>query len=192
MDKQTCAFSIPHEDKFAHLYQAVYSPIAIEAGFEPIRVLDFARRADAIGEAWDATKADIAVVDLTNACGQPFYFLALRQFQAKPTILTSQRLDDVPLAFRALPIVEYHLNEPRWDKKLKTELLSTIETVMKNSESAILNPFGVGENTTADEQINKVMGWAENEKPADDVKWKMGFHTFVEEARKRRGDDNAT
>jgi|GEM_PF-5270319 hypothetical protein len=189
--EQTCAFSIPHEDKFNYLYQAIYAPVAIEAGLTPLRVLDFGRRSEAIEEAWEASTSHVAVVDLTNACGQPFYYLALRQLQGKPTILTSQSLDDVPIPFRSLPTIEYQPSESRWDKRLRKELLAAIEAVLKDPASAVFNPLATGELDATNPENSKVMGWTENESPDDSVEWKMGFHTFIEEARKHRDKDKS-
>ena len=86
MSKPICAFAIPHDDRFNYLYQAIYAAVAIEAGFEPQRMLDLGRRNESIREAWDASAADLAVVDLTNSSGQPYYYLALRQLQGNARV----------------------------------------------------------------------------------------------------------
>lgn len=77
--------------------------------------------------------ADLVIADLTDKNPNVFYELGVRHALGKPTILISQRIDDVPFDLRPYRTIAYGIS-PRAIKKLESDLEQTIRNVFQGEQ----------------------------------------------------------
>jgi hypothetical protein len=68
-------------------------------------------------------------------------FMGLAHALAKPVILVAESMDDIPFDLRALRIIVYDKNHPRWGERLEEKVKSSIEEVLKSPQEAVLPAF---------------------------------------------------
>jgi hypothetical protein len=60
---------------------------------------------------------------------------------AKPEILITESMEDVPFDLRALRVLEYNKNQPRWGDHLQTRITKAIQEVIAAPLEAVLPAF---------------------------------------------------
>ena len=120
-------------------YVDVFKPAIEAAGLVPRRADDLYRPGTIINDIWMYTKqARLILADLSSKNPNVLYELGLAHAIAKPAILVTESVDDIPFDLRALRVIEYDKNAPNWGDILKQSITKSIAEVLSAPMKAIL------------------------------------------------------
>ena len=126
---------------FDTYYEKIYIPAIRATDLAPKRVDDLYRPSAIINDIWEYTnKAKVILADLTGKNSNVFYELGLAHALAKPAILVTENINDVPFDLRSLRILEYNKNLPDWSTQLRENIESAIKATLASPGSSLL-PF---------------------------------------------------
>lgn len=154
-DNEICFTIMPFGGWFDNYYSQIYSHAIEESGLVPRRADDVYRPGTIVHDIWDLTKtAKIIVADLTGKNPNVLYELGLAHALAKPVILITESLDDIPFDLRALRIIEYNKNDPEWGDILKEKTKEAIREVSESPLKAVLPAFLEVDETKPSKKIS--------------------------------------
>lgn len=140
--KEICFTIMPFGGWFDSYYEDIYCPAIQSCNMEPRRADDLYRPSNIVQDIWSLTKrAKIVLADLTNKNANVFYELGLAHSLAKPAILITQSLDDVPFDLRSLRVIEYDKNSPNWGQILQENIAKAINETLKSPTETIPTAF---------------------------------------------------
>ena len=140
--EETCFVIMPFGGWFDQYYETIYEPAIKSSGLEPRRADDLYRPSSIVHDIWSLTKeAKIVLADLTDKNPNVFYELGLAHAMAKPAILVTASLSDVPFDLRALRVLEYDKNRPNWGDLLMSNIQQSISEVLASPSEAVLPTF---------------------------------------------------
>ncbi len=125
-----------------HYYLDIFRPAIEDAGLTPRRADDIFRPGTIVNDIWACTKeAKIILADLTGKNANVLYELGLAHAIAKPAILVTESIEDIPFDLRALRVIEYDKNAPNWGDILKQAITESIKETMEAPLKSILPTF---------------------------------------------------
>lgn len=140
--QETCFTIMPFGGWFDEYYESIYCPAIQAAGLKPCRADDLYRPSTIVTDIWSYTqKAKLVLADLSGKNPNVFYELGLAHALAKPAILITEAIDDVPFDLRALRVLEYNKNQPRWGEILQEKITNAIREVVQSPLQAVLPAF---------------------------------------------------
>ena len=140
--KDACFVIMPFGGWFDSYYSTIYAPAIEEAGLIASRADDIYRPSTIVHDIWELTKkAKIVLADLTGKNANVFYELGLAHALAKPAILISETMDDVPFDLRALRVIEFDKQHPEWGHSLKTKIKNSIKEILNSPLNSVLPTF---------------------------------------------------
>jgi len=140
--KDTCFIITPFSGWFDDYYDRIYRPAIEAGGLIATRADDLYRPGTIVNDIWKFTQdARIVLADLTHKNPNVFYELGLAHALAKPAILITESIDDVPFDLRSLRVLQYDKNRPDWGETLKHDITNAIEEVLKAPTEAVLPTF---------------------------------------------------
>jgi hypothetical protein len=140
--QDSCFTIMPFGGWFDNYYEDIYRPAVIEAGLVPHRADDVYRPGTIVHDIWQFTKeAKVILADLTGKNPNVLYELGLAHALAKPAIIVTESLDDIPFDLRALRIVEYDKEAPDWGQILEAKITRSLKEVHESPLKAILPAF---------------------------------------------------
>jgi len=140
--QETCFTIMPFGGWFDTYYETVYVPAIEAAGLLPCRADDLYRPSTIIHDIWTYTQsAKLVLADLSGKNANVFYELGLAHALAKPAILITESMEDVPFDLRALRVLEYNKNEPRWGEVLQEKITTSIMEVLQAPLQSVLPAF---------------------------------------------------
>lgn len=140
--RDTCFTIMPFGGWFDDYYETVYKPAIEAAGLKPCRADDLYRPSTIVTDIWSYTQsAKLVLADLSGKNPNVFYELGLAHALAKPAILITESIEDVPFDLRALRVLEYNKNQPRWGELLQSQITSSILEVLSAPLQAVLPAF---------------------------------------------------
>lgn len=123
-------------------YKLIYQPAVEAAGLVPRRADDLYRPGTIVADIWCLTKeAKVVLADISGKNPNVLYELGLAHAVAKPAVLVTESMDDVPFDLRSLRVLEYDKNQPAWSKSLKVEITKAIKEALKVPLEAVLPAF---------------------------------------------------
>lgn len=138
----TCFTIMPFGGWFDAYYTSIYKPAIEAVGLIPCRADDLYRPSAIVNDIWTYTKSSkLILADLTGKNPNVFYELGLAHALAKPAILIAESIEDVPFDLRALRVLEYDKNQPRWGDELKERITKAIQEVIASPIEAVLPTF---------------------------------------------------
>lgn len=141
-NRDSCFTIMPFGGWFDKYYEDVFSSAITDAGLLPRRADDVYRPGTIVNDIWQFTKeAKVILADLTGKNPNVLYELGLAHALAKPVIIVSESLDDIPFDLRALRIVEYDKKAPNWGDILKRKITRSIKEVLESPLKSILPVF---------------------------------------------------
>lgn len=141
-EKKSCFTIMPFGGWFDDYYETIYAPAINAAGLNPKRADDLYRPSTIVNDIWQMTQeAEIVLADLTGKNPNVFYELGLAHAIAKPAILITESMDDVPFDLRSLRVLEYNKNIPNWGEKLGDDITNAIEEITNSPLDAVLPAF---------------------------------------------------
>ena len=139
---ETCFTIMPFGGWFDDYYESIYRPAIEASNLKAVRADDLYRPGTIVNDIWSFTQeAKIIIADLTGKNPNVFYELGLAHALAKPVILISESMDDVPFDLRALRVIEYDKNEPNWGNLLKEKISKSLNEVLIAPTEAVLPTF---------------------------------------------------
>lgn len=137
-----CFCIIPYGEWSDYYYDSIYYPAIKAAGLIPQRADDLYRPSTIVNDIWDFTKnAKVLLADLSGKNPNVFYELGLAHAAAKPVILITESMDDVPFDLRSLRIIIYDTKEPDWGNTLKESIKQALKETLSSPSEAILPTF---------------------------------------------------
>ena len=146
--KDTCFTIMPFRGWFDMYYADIYVPAVEAADLKPTRADDLFRTSTIINDIWTMTKkAKVILADLTGKNPNVLYELGLAHAIAKPAVLVTENIDDVPFDLRHLRVIIYDKNEPNWGDILSGKITKAISEVLEAPEKSVLATFLSTEST---------------------------------------------
>lgn len=137
-----CFTIMPFGGWFDEYYESIYCPAIEAAKLKPCRADDLYRPSTIVNDIWSYTqKAKLVLADLSGKNPNVFYELGLAHALAKPAILVTESIEDVPFDLRALRVLEYNKNQPRWGELLQEKITASIKEVLQSPIQAVLPAF---------------------------------------------------
>jgi hypothetical protein len=137
-----CFTIMPFGGWFDTYYESIYRPAIEAAGLVPRRADDLYRPSAIVHDIWTLTKtATIVLAELSGKNPNVFYELGLAHAIARPAILVTQTMDDVPFDLRALRVIVYDRNRPDWGADLKNSIEASIREVLTSPTKSVLPSF---------------------------------------------------
>ena len=137
-----CFVIMPFGGWLDDYYETIYRPAIVAAGLEAHRADDLYRPSTIVNDIWTYTRrAKLLLADLTGKNPNVFYELGLAHALAKPAILVAESMDDIPFDLRALRIITYDKNDPKWGEILQQKVQAAIGEVLKAPQEAVLPAF---------------------------------------------------
>lgn len=153
----TCFMIMPFGEWFDSYYDRIYLPAIDAAGLVPRRADDLYRPSAIINDIWTMTQeAKLILADLSGKNPNVFYELGMAHALAKPAILVTETMDDVPFDLRALRVIVYEKNRPDWGDALREKIQSAIEEVLESPLEAVLPTFIKVKETSSQPTASKV------------------------------------
>jgi hypothetical protein len=133
---------MPFGGWFDDYYETIYRPAIEAADLKPTRADDLYRPGTIVNDIWNFTRsAKLVLADLTGKNPNVFYELGLAHSLAKPAILVTETLDDVPFDLQALRVLEYDKNVSNWGETLRQSITKAIRGVLAAPREAVLPTF---------------------------------------------------
>lgn len=138
----TCFVIMPFGSWNDEYYQRIFKPAISDAGLAPIRADDLYRPGSIINDIWRLTQdAKVVLADLSTKSANVLYELGLAHAIAKPVVIVSEALEDVPFDLRALRVIEYDKNAHNWGKLLAESITKAIEGALDVPLNFVLPTF---------------------------------------------------
>jgi hypothetical protein len=133
---------MPFGGWFDDYFESIYKPALEEAGLKVNRADDLYRPSTIVNDIWTYTQsAKLILADLSNKNPNVFYELGLAHALAKPAILITESIEDVPFDLRALRVIEYDKNQPRWGEVLHEKIANSAREVLQVPLESVLPAF---------------------------------------------------
>ena len=140
--KLTCFTIMPFGEWFDDYYDELYCPAIKAAGLEPRRADDLYRPSTIINDIWSYTQsAKLILADLTGKNPNVFYELGLAHALAKPAILITESISDVPFDLRSLRVIVYDKNQHDWGVTLQESITKSIKEIVDSPLESVLPTF---------------------------------------------------
>lgn len=151
-----CFTIMPFGGWFDDYYASVYRPAIEAAGMEPKRADDLYRPSTIVNDIWSYTQqATMILADLTGKNPNVFYELGLAHALAKPAILITESMDDVPFDLRALRVIEYDKNNPDWGESLQSNITKAIKEIKDAPLESVLPAFLAVKTSTKKKELTE-------------------------------------
>lgn len=140
--KETCFVIMPFGSWFDNYFTEIYKPAIQNAGLEAKRADDIYRPSTIVQDIWTYTQeSTIVLADLTGKNANVFYELGLAHSLAKPAILVTNSMEDVPFDLRALRVIEYNKNDCNWGNTLREKIEKSIRETLASPLNSVLPAF---------------------------------------------------
>lgn len=137
-----CFVIMPFGGWFDVYYEKIYREAIVRAGLTPRRADDLYRPSNIVQDIWEFTKkAKVILADLTDKNPNVLYELGLAHALAKPVILISERIDDIPFDLRSLRIIGYDKNRQNWGEILTRDIEKAIKETIESPTQTIPAAF---------------------------------------------------
>lgn len=133
-DKEKIVFVImPFEDWFHIYYDKIYIKAIEKTKLTPKILANSVGPKVLVQEMFDLTKkAEVILADLTRNNANVCYELGLAHALNKPAILIIDSTETIPFDVTAFRVIKYDKNFPDWGDKLKQDIISSLEEIIKN------------------------------------------------------------
>lgn len=141
-NENICFVMMPFGNPYDDYYQEIYKPAIEEVGFGAKRADSLFRPSPIIKDIWEyINKSKVLIADITDLNGNVMYELGLAHAIAKPVIIISDSINNVPFDLRFLRILIYDNKKPRWAEELKEKIKKSIEEIIESPSDSILPAF---------------------------------------------------
>jgi hypothetical protein len=115
VDEQLCFVLLPLRSPFLGYFEQIIKPAALEAGLTAIKADDIYGTRAVIKDIWDQIwKARAVVAIVTGRNPNVNYELGICHSLGIPTVLITEREEDVPFDYRHRRYIPYRTREAGW------------------------------------------------------------------------------
>lgn len=152
---------MPFGDWHDIYFDEIYKKAIKKTSLNPIRLDDPNGPDVLVQQMFSFTKkAEVILADLTGNNPNVCYELGLAHALDKPTILISESVEDIPFDITPFRVIKYDKNVPDWGEKLKTEIVNSLNEVVKSPDKfkpSKLLSIESSDNTNELESIRREM-----------------------------------
>lgn len=142
MQENFCFVLMPFDNQFADYYQKIYKPAIEQCKLVARRADSIYRPSPILHDIWNfINDSALVLADITGKNPNVMYELGLSHAIAKPAIIISNNIDDVPFDLRSLRILLYNTHNPSWAEELKTSITKAITETIDSPTDAVLPTF---------------------------------------------------
>ncbi|MFY9907413.1 MAG: TCP-1/cpn60 chaperonin family protein, partial [Terriglobales bacterium] len=136
VDNQRCFVLLPLRTPFLGYFDKIIKPAALENGLAAVKADEIYGTRAVISDIWELIwTSRLAVAIVTDQNPNVNYELGMCHTLGVPTILVTERPEDVPFDYRHRRYVRYTPREAGWEQKLFEDLRNTIRTVLASPGS---------------------------------------------------------
>jgi hypothetical protein len=140
--KDKCFVISPFGGWHDDYYTEIFCPAIKSAGLSPARADDLFRSSNIVHDIWHLVLSSrVLLADLTNKNPNVFYELGLAHAARKPVLLLTQSMEDVPFDLRALRVIEYEVEHPKWGEVLRDGIRQGLSEMLDSPQSSVLPTF---------------------------------------------------
>lgn len=133
---------MPFGSPFDSYYEQIYKPAIENLNFNSKRADSLFRPSPIIKDIWEyINHSKILLADITGLNPNVMYELGLAHAIAKPVIIISDTIENVPFDLRFLRILIYDTKNPTWALDLKNSITKSIEEILESPTDSILPVF---------------------------------------------------
>ena len=142
MKKKICFVMMPFGGDFEDYYKEIYHTAIEECDLLPRRADSIYRPSPILHDIWTFINDSLLVIaDITGRNPNVMYELGLAHAIAKPAIIITNNIEDVPFDLRALRILVYNSNKPNWAAELSNSIKKSINEIIETPTDAVLPTF---------------------------------------------------
>lgn len=131
VDAQLCFVLLPLRAPFLGYFEKIIKPAALEAGLSALKADDIYGTRAVMKDVWEHIwKARAVVAIATGKNPNVNYELGICHTLGIPTVLITEKAEDVPFDYRHLRYIEYHIREAGWEQKLREDITKTLKKDM--------------------------------------------------------------
>jgi chaperonin GroEL len=136
VNNQRCFVLLPLRSPFLGYFEKIIKPAALEAGLTAVKADDIYGTRAVISDIWELIwTSKIAIAVVTDQNPNVNYELGMCHTLGVPTILVTEKAEDVPFDYRHRRYVRYTPREAGWEQKLFEDLRNTIKAVLMSPDS---------------------------------------------------------
>jgi hypothetical protein len=155
--QDTCFIIMPFGEWFDTYYESIYLPAIEATGLIARRADNLYRPSAIINDIWALTsEAKLILADLSEKNANVFYELGMAHALAKPAILVTESMEDVPFDLRSLRVIVYEKNRPDWGDALREKIQLAIKEVLVSPLEAVLPTFIKVKESSSQPTVSKV------------------------------------
>jgi hypothetical protein len=152
----TCFVIMPFGSWFDQYYEEIYIPAIESAGLIARRADDLYRPSTIVNDIWSLTKdAKVILADLSGKNPNVFYELGLAHAIAKPAVLVSEAIEDIPFDLRGLRVIIYDKNASNWGGVLRSTIKSSITEVLASPLDSVLPTFLKIKESSSEKSVSR-------------------------------------
>jgi hypothetical protein len=134
VDEALCFVLMPFGSNFDAYYRDIIKEAVTDAGLSPLRADEVYGTSAIIQDIWNQIwRARIVVADVTSRNPNVAYELGICHALGVPTVIITQRIDDVPFDFRHIRCIVYETDKTRWERRLQDALRNTLVATLKDT-----------------------------------------------------------
>jgi chaperonin GroEL len=133
VDHHRCFVLLPLRAPFLGYFEKIIKPAALEVGLSAVKADDIYGTRAVIKDIWDLIwTARVVVAIVTDQNPNVNYELGMCHTLGVPTILVTERPEDVPFDYRHRRYVRYVPKEAGWEQKLFENLINTLKSALSS------------------------------------------------------------
>ena len=129
VDAQLCFVLLPLRSPFLGYFDKIIKPAALQSGLTAVKADDIYGTRAVIRDIWELIwKARAVIAIVTDKNPNVNYELGMCHSLGVPSVLITEREEDVPFDYRHRRYIHYHPREADWQQKLTDDLTKTLKT----------------------------------------------------------------
>jgi chaperonin GroEL len=137
VDLDLCFVLLPLRSPFVGYFEKIIKPAAAEAGLVAVKADDIYGTRAVISDIWEHIwKARAVVAIVTGKNPNVNYELGICHSLGIPTVLISEKKEDVPFDYRHRRYIPYRTQEADWQQKLTEDITKTLKAVLSSPSAA--------------------------------------------------------
>lgn len=135
IDREKCFVLLPLRTPFLGYFEKIIKPAALSAGLTAVKADDIYGTRAVIRDIWELIwTARIVIAIVTDQNPNVNYELGMCHTLGVPTILVTEKAEDVPFDYRHRRYVRYLPLEAGWEQKLSEDIRNTIRTILPSTK----------------------------------------------------------
>ncbi len=136
VDSELCFVLLPLRNPFLGYFEGIIKPAAQEVGLVATKADDIYGSRRVMADIWEHIwKARAVVAIVTGKNANVNYELGICHTLGIPTVLITEKAEDVPFDYRHLRYISYKPRESGWEQKLKDDITKTLRENLSLSDA---------------------------------------------------------